>query len=129
MVNKILPEAVTRFREKSSDYGEVFRELGLAGQYSDMHRKMHKLKKWMWDGEELKGEQVDEILQDLFGNILISLYLYHEEVLRGTQASQRAAGSQPSSRQNPGSYRTLAVDPEGRARQQEGDAVRKPSSS
>jgi hypothetical protein len=75
MINQILPEAVKRFRSKSSDYGDVFRELGLAGQYSDMHRKMHKLRKVMWEGHELKGEPPKEILQDLIGNVLISLYL------------------------------------------------------
>jgi hypothetical protein len=79
MVERILPELVRRFRSKSSDYGEVFRDLGIAGQYSDMHRKMHKLKRAMWDGEELKGEQPEEILSDLLGNILISIYLLREE--------------------------------------------------
>lgn len=76
MIGLILPSIITRFKNKSTDYGEVFRELGLAGQYSDMHRKMFKLKKAMWEGQPLAGEQPEEILSDLFGNILISLYLY-----------------------------------------------------
>jgi len=63
-------------------------ELGIRGQYSDMHRKMRKLKKSMWEGEDLKGEQADEILSDLFGNILISLYLmlHAQESSRTTSA-------------------------------------------
>ena len=75
MVEKILPHAVERFQEKSVDYGDVFYDLGLKGQYSDMHRKMHKLRKFMWDEEDLGGEPPEEILEDLLGNILISLYL------------------------------------------------------
>lgn len=75
MVNQILPEVVKRFRAKSADYGDVFKELGLAGQYSDIHRKARKLKMVMWEGKELKGEQADEILEDLIGNCLISIYL------------------------------------------------------
>ena len=124
MVNRILPELVTRFREKSSDYGEVFRELGLAGQYSDMHRKMHKLRIAMWEDQALKGEQADEILSDLFGNILISLWL----MLHEREAYQRAASTLASSGQNPGSYRTAPGGKDSRSRQQEGDAVRKPAS-
>jgi hypothetical protein len=80
MINQILPDLVQRFRKKSADYGEVFRDLGIPGQYSDMHRKMHKLRRGMWEEEQLKGEPVEEILSDLFGNILISLYLIDEEL-------------------------------------------------
>lgn len=79
MIEMILPELVTRLRTKSADYGDVFKELGIKGQYSDMHRKMRKLKLNLWDGVPLKGEQADEILSDLFGNILISLYLMLHE--------------------------------------------------
>lgn len=79
MIERILPELVSRLRTKSADYGDVFMELGIKGQYSDMHRKMRKLKKALWDGEDLKGEQADEILSDLFGNVLIALYLMLHE--------------------------------------------------
>jgi len=79
MLDEILPDLKERLLHKSADYGEVFRELGVRGQYSDMHRKMHKLKKALWDGEQLKGEQPPEILSDLFGNILITLYLLEKD--------------------------------------------------
>lgn len=79
MVNDILPGIVTRFLDKAADYGSTFEELGIKGQYSDIHRKVRKLKRAMWEGEELSGEQIDEILADLVGNCLISTYLYMNE--------------------------------------------------
>jgi hypothetical protein len=82
MINKILPLLVEHLRHKSEDYGDVFKELGLRGQYSDMHRKMGKLKKAIWDGETLVGESVEEILADLFGNVLISLWLMNGKYLQ-----------------------------------------------
>lgn len=123
MTETILPELVKRLKEKSIDYGDVFRELGLAGQYSDMHRKMRKLKKAMWDDQPLAGEQPEEILSDLFGNILIALYLYDYH-----QKSQRSAGAEPSSGQDTGSQRARSTEEASRARQQVRDAVRKSSS-
>jgi hypothetical protein len=128
MINQILPEAIKRFRSKSSDYGEVFKELGLAGQYSDMHRKMHKLRKVMWEGRSLKGEQADEILSDLFGNILISLYLLVHENDGETKAYSWAAGTQPLSGQDRGSQGAAAGGAQGGAREQAADEVRKPAS-
>ena len=123
MVNKILPQLVKRFREKSSDYGDVFKELGIAGQYSDMHRKMYKLKRVMWYSGSLQGEQADEILADLFGNILISLYLLNE-----SEENQRAASSEPSSGQDTDSQGTSTNRQKGRARKQATNAVRQSAS-
>lgn len=75
MINDDLAAALDRFFRKASDYGLLFLELGVRGQYSDMHRKMHKLKKALWEEQSLQGEQPDEILQDLIGNCLIALFL------------------------------------------------------
>jgi hypothetical protein len=126
MLNKILPQAVQRFRSKSVDYGDAFEDLGLAGQYSDMHRKMRKLRKAMWHEENLIGEQPEEILEDLLGNILISLYLYDREQ---DPTYQRAFGSQPRSGQDTQPQRAIAAAKEGGKRQQATDEVRKPTSS
>lgn len=130
MTNKILPELVKRFREKSSDYGNVFYDLGLGGQYSDMHRKMYKLKKAMWEGKELKGESPEEVLSDLLGNILISLYLYRydEFGLNEIEARQRAAGAEPIGRQDTGAQRASTGHQKGREGQPTADEVRQPPS-
>jgi hypothetical protein len=91
MINKILPLLVEQLRVKSQDYGDVFKELGVKGQYSDMHRKMRKLKKALWDDEVLVGEQSEEILADLFGNVLIALWLMDGVYLR--EGRERTSGS------------------------------------
>jgi hypothetical protein len=51
---EIMPDWLALFSAKNADYGSgsAF-ELGIRGQYSDIHRKMIKLKRSMWDGEEL----------------------------------------------------------------------------
>ena len=81
MLEVILPQCVEQFRYKSADYGpEAFMDLGYKGQFSDMWRKMLKLKRVMWNGVPLEFEQADEILKDLFGHILISLYLMEDPI-------------------------------------------------
>jgi hypothetical protein len=117
---------VNRFQEKSIDYGDVFKELGIAGQYSDMHRKMFKLRKFMWEGYELKGEQADEILEDLLGNILISIYLVRNN---GGETNQRPASPKLSSRQDTGAQRATTAEAAHRAWEQVGDAIRQLASS
>lgn len=76
MINDILPGLIENFYNKSGDYGPAgFVDLGIKGQFSDMWRKMVKLKRSLWDGFELRYEDVDEIMSDLFGHLMISLYL------------------------------------------------------
>lgn len=66
------------FMEKQIDYGDRGDDLGLAGQYAEIHRKIGKLKRAMWDGFDLTGEQMDEVLLDLIGHCFLSLrYINH----------------------------------------------------
>jgi hypothetical protein len=69
-----IPTWAARFTEKSVDYGDAVNELGAQGQFSDMHRKMGKLKRAMWNNEKLTGEQPIEILEDLIGHCFLSMY-------------------------------------------------------
>lgn len=50
-------------------------ELGLKGQYADMHRKMQPLKRYMWEGQALSlaKESPREILMDLIGHCLLTI--------------------------------------------------------
>jgi hypothetical protein len=85
MEKNILPILVEHFKAKSSDYGpDGFTDLGLRGQFSDIWRKVKKLKRTIWDGETLQFEDTEEILKDLFGHILISLYLIQKRDIDGT---------------------------------------------
>jgi len=71
-----MPEWLRLFAKKNADYGSgsAF-ELGERGQYSDIHRKMIKLKRAMWDGEELDFESTDEIISDLIGHLFLTLHM------------------------------------------------------
>jgi len=63
------------FLSKARDYGEnEHTDLGLAGQYADMSRKFRKLRRALWEGKQLAGEQPPEILMDLIGHCWITLY-------------------------------------------------------
>lgn len=69
-----IPTWSARFTEKSLDYGDAVNVLGARGQFADMHRKMGKLKRAMWDGENLTGEQPVEIVEDMIGHCFLTLY-------------------------------------------------------
>lgn len=49
--------------------------LGVRGQYGDILRKALKLKKPMWDGEELVGEGTIEVLRDLMSHCALAIDL------------------------------------------------------
>lgn len=72
---KHLPKFITLFNLKNSEYGENAQTLGSRGQFSDIWRKIAKLKTALWDGHEerLKSEGVDEILMDLIGHCFLIL--------------------------------------------------------
>jgi len=71
----VLPKVLELFLNKNKDYGDDFDEfkLGAKGQFVDIWRKVGKLKLALWDGKELAGEQVPEIMMDLIGHLLLAL--------------------------------------------------------
>lgn len=76
IVTRHLPDWLTNFSEKNKDYGSgAMYELGVRGQYSDIHRKMIKLKRSMWDGEELKFESTGEVIKDLISHLFLTLHM------------------------------------------------------
>ena len=86
----ILPEWLAVFQNKNRDYGSgSMYELGVRGQYSDIHRKMIKLKRAMWEGESLKFEGLEEIIGDLIGHLFLTLHMLelqksgHDEYIYG----------------------------------------------
>jgi hypothetical protein len=77
------PAALARFAQKSLDYGDAADELGVRAQFVDINRKIRKLKRALWDGEELVGEQPVEILDDLIAHCLLA-----REMLTRTEANK-----------------------------------------
>jgi hypothetical protein len=77
IAHRIMPEWLALFARKNRDYGSGSAyELGVRGQYSDIHRKMIKLKRAMWDGEQLDFEDTDEIIKDLISHLFLTLHMF-----------------------------------------------------
>lgn len=72
---EVLPRVLELFLVKNQDYGDDMgaMRLGPKGQFVDIWRKVGKLKRALWDGEKMAGEQADEMFMDLIGHILLSL--------------------------------------------------------
>ena len=90
MIVTHLPHWAELFQRKNSEYGggAAF-DLGERGQFSDMYRKMIKLKRAMWDENEsvLTTEGVDEILMDLIGHAFLTLVMRDRKHPSGPQTS------------------------------------------
>jgi hypothetical protein len=78
--DEIVPEAIAFFKSKTLDYrgGPAFLLLGARGQFSDINRKFWKLYQAIWEGQELEGEQPEEIVKDFIGHSLLLLYCLRE---------------------------------------------------
>jgi len=77
IATRIMPEWLALFAQKNRDYGSGSAyELGVRGQYSDIHRKMIKLKRAMWDGHDLDFEDTDEIIKDLISHLFLTLHMF-----------------------------------------------------
>jgi hypothetical protein len=87
ILDEILPNAIALFLRKNADYNivgiDIAATLGVRGQWSDMYRKIAKLKQSMWDqsGEGLEFESAEEVIQDLIGHCLLSLLFLKDERL------------------------------------------------
>lgn len=73
ILETLIPEWVEKFTEKNKDYGNDANRLGTRGAFVDIYRKVGKLKRAIWDGQELKGEQPREILLDLVGHCFLTI--------------------------------------------------------
>lgn len=84
IATQIIPEVIQLFSEKTKSYpaNGSFQFLGSRGQFSDINRKFWKLKAMLWD-ETLpiqgQGEPVEEVLMDLIGHCLLTIYCLRED--------------------------------------------------
>lgn len=69
----LMPEWLRLFAAKNADYGDGAKVLGVRGQYADINRKMLKLKRSLWDGDQLQFEDSDEVIMDLIGHLFLTL--------------------------------------------------------
>lgn len=75
MIEEIVPEVLAAFEDGAHDYGDAYSELGVQGQFSDIWRKVIKLKRAVWDGIELEREPIEEVVGDIIRHCIIMLYL------------------------------------------------------
>jgi hypothetical protein len=75
----ILQVAVADWQEKRQDYKDAFVELGSKGQFSEIWRKVIKLKNSVWDGYELRGESPAQIALEVIPHCLMLVYLLGKE--------------------------------------------------
>lgn len=93
MLVRHLPHMVALFRSKARDYASsdsffTADVLGSRGQFAEIWRKVGKLKRCMWDNQDMKYEQVDEILADLFGHIVLGMDYINGESIRSKYKSK-----------------------------------------
>ncbi len=81
IIDVIIPNVTALFLRKTMDYdsGPAFQFLGVKGQFGDLNRKFWKLYKALWLDEDLVGEQPIEILHDLIGHCLLTIWLLQQE--------------------------------------------------
>lgn len=88
ILEQLLPEFAGRFAQAALHYGDNNADnLGPAGQFADIWRKIGPLRRALWDGEELTRESAEVILFDLIGHCLLTIGMLRREVDR------RGAGS------------------------------------
>lgn len=78
VVDKHLPEALDHFLMRNAEYGDDDDfNLGVAGQYVDISRKVQKLKRRWWDDEHGVGNQESDkvIVMELIGHLLMAMDL------------------------------------------------------
>lgn len=91
-MEEILPGAINLFLAKNKDYRiegiDIAATLGVRGQWSDMFRKIAKLKQEMWDqdGSGLAFETAEEVIRDLIGHCLLSLLFLKDEATKKRHA-------------------------------------------
>lgn len=83
------PEFWTLFSAKHAEYSQLdgfepHRVLGEQGQFAEIFRKVFKLKRAMWDGQELVTEGKREVLLDLIGHCFLALELIDREAKGAT---------------------------------------------
>jgi hypothetical protein len=79
-----------QFIKKQMDYGDSANDLGMEGQYAELHRKIGKLRRAMWEGKPLVNEGLEEVLMDLIGHCFLSLlFLKRPSITRYKKGSNK----------------------------------------
>lgn len=71
----ILPGVLEAWLLKNKDYGDSdeLKSLGARAEFVRLWNKAMKLKAGLWEGRELSGEQIPEIMGDMIAHLLLAL--------------------------------------------------------
>lgn len=75
----LVPEWEKLFLRKNAGYGDMHQELGVKAQYVDIHRKVGKLRRGLWEGEDIGDEKPREVLLDLIGHCFLTIEILDRE--------------------------------------------------
>jgi hypothetical protein len=79
VINNIMPETMALWSKKNADYEGQLMFLGKRGQFSDINRKFWKLKKALWDGQDLGFESAEEVCMDMIGHLLMTIHMLRQD--------------------------------------------------
>lgn len=79
IMESILPRWRIRFLEKNAGYGDMSQELGPRAQFVDINRKVGKLRRALWEGQDIGEEDVKEVTMDVIGHCFLLLDLLDKE--------------------------------------------------
>lgn len=79
ITDHLVPEWRHHFLRKNAGYGNMHQDLGVKAQYVDMHRKVRKLKRALWDLQDIGDESPREVLLDLIGHCFLTIALIDAE--------------------------------------------------
>lgn len=69
----LLPRWKKQFLAKNAGYGEYDIELGDRAEFVEISRKTKKLKRGIWEGQDIGSETPDEVLMDMIGHCFLAL--------------------------------------------------------
>lgn len=83
IMGQLLQEFAAKFEANNREYGNMHQELGIRAQYVDMHRKMGKLRRALWEDTPTSSwrEGPREIVMDLIGHCFLTLEIMDREGL------------------------------------------------
>lgn len=79
---ELIPKWTAEFLKKNAHYADTYKNLGVAGQYADIWRKVGPLKKLLWDSKNTvqfdDAESAEDICNDLIGHLFLTLAMLKE---------------------------------------------------
>lgn len=79
ILDYVMPATLELFLYKNKGYGDGADSLGARGQFADINRKYWKLRRALWEGEDLTGESLIEVCHDLVGHLWLTIDFLNQQ--------------------------------------------------